>query len=400
MKKIYILYAAIAVTLAGMISCTKMDHYYKDLIVERVYVGVSDSMWIFTGDSRIQLNYLTPTDPAAQYLVVKWNNGRDSASTEINHSVDTGKFVINNVPEGPQTFNVITTDKAGNRSIVKEISAEIFGESYKSRLSNRSLDYWIPYSDSVIVLLRPSGDESLLFSIIEYKDVNGETKAVRVPKNGSAASLRNFQPQANTTVTIRSGFYPGNKVLDTFYSPVETFLLSDFQAPKTMTFDIPSDATIDLVDFNLVKFYTYAPASVATIPASLQKTFDMGHLRGGGSKHNFVTLNSSRPSAFSAVLYGGISGFQTRNAGVFINLGASQAAADFYDELDETDRTSFVTAVNDAQAGNPSADAFWPINPDQVVLLKSMDRGIYVAMKAIRVNPDGPMTIEFKISRP
>lgn len=398
--KSYTFSISFVLVLTGMLSCTKMDHYYKDYVIERTYVGTPDSLWVYAGNNRMQLNWLTPTDPRAQSLVILWNNGRDSATATVNHNASTDNFIVNDLPEGPFTFNVIFKDKDGNRSVKKELTTEIFGEKYQNRLANRKVDYWVRYTDSIIVFITPSGDKSLLFSVIEYKDKNGQTKTTRLKSNETMSSLTDIDVSANSIIGIKSGFYPGNNVIDTFYSSTETFDLENFRAPNSFTLDIPSDATIDFIDFNLVKVHTYAPASVANITANLQETFDMGHLRGGGSKHNFVAVTSGRPSAFSSVLYSGISGFTIRNAGYFINMGDSETATNFYDNLDEDNRSAMITAFYEAEALFPSADAYWPINQDQVILLKSTDRNIYVAMKATSVNPDGAITFKFKISRP
>lgn len=389
------------IILAGlMTSCTKMDHYYKDYIIERTYVGSPDSMWVRAGDNRMQLNWLTPTDPGAQNLVVIWNNRKDSAVTTINNNADKGNFIIENLPEGPFTFWVVTTDNAGNRSVPREMTTEIYGDIFKNRLSNRAVDYWIPYSDSIVVLLKPSGDKNLLYTLIEYTDKSGHMQTAKVGHDDIAVTLRDFDVNTNTTISLKSGFYPGDNVLDTFYSPLHVFNINDFKAPNSLTLNIPSDATIDFIDFNLVKSYTSLPGEVILIPKELHKTFDLGHLRGGGSKHNFLTINSTRASAFSAILYSGITAMEKRNAGLLVNLGISANAATIYDNLDESNRSSMIAAFESAKASFPTAEAFWPINTGQVLFLHSIDRDIYVAIKATNSNPDGPITIEFKISRP
>lgn len=391
----YFFLISMMLILFGVYSCTKMDHYYKDLIIERTYVGTADSMWVFAGDERMQLNWLTPTDPSAQTLVVLWNNGRDSAETPINHGIDTGRFIVEGLPEGPLTFYVVTKNNDGERSVGKEMTTEIFGDIYKNRLSNRGMNYWLGYDDSIVTYLIPSGDPSLLFSIIEFTDKDGGIQSARMPSNQTAVALYNID--VSKSISVSSGFYPGNNVIDTFYSPKEVFDLDDFRA---MYLDVPSDATTDLIDFNLMKVYTYSSSEVANVPEDIQKTIDLGHLRGGGSKHNFYTMTSSRPSAFSDVLYSGLTGFAYRNVGSLVDLGISSTIDDFYDNLDENDRDAMISAYNQAASTYGTADAVWPINTGQVLFLKSANRDIYVAIRAADANPDGPIRIQFKISRP
>lgn len=59
-----------------------------------------------------------------------------------------------------------------------------------------------------------------------------------------------------------------------------------------------------------------------------------------------------------------------------------------------------IAAFESAKATFPNADAFWPVNTGQILFFHSIDRNIYVAIKASNSNPDGPITLEFKISRP
>src|SRR5690606_25055146 len=86
----------------GYMSCTPMDHYYKELVKigDRIYAGKIDSVWLYSGYSRVKIAWERPTDPSVSRVVVYWNANRDSAIHEMDHLADTGAIIIEGLPEG------------------------------------------------------------------------------------------------------------------------------------------------------------------------------------------------------------------------------------------------------------------------------------------------------------
>lgn len=381
-----------------LVSCTKQDRFYKDLIVDRPVIGKVDSVWAVPGNQRMRMYYVPPQDISVKSMIVYWNGGSDSLSFPIIPGGDTTSVLVEGISEGVQEFTAITEDENGDRSLPVAFSLEIFGPTFQRGLRTPIIDYAIPFQDSVMIFWKPSFPDNSIDNLLQYFAEDGSEQSITIANGTEVSVIQDID--LTKEVTVESMFLPQPNVLDTFIAVSDKLDLLKMGPPNTMTFDIPSDATVNLIDFNLVRFYTYTPGAVAAIPEALQKTFDMGHLRGGGSKHNIVTMNSTRPSAFSAVLNAGLAGFTTRNKGLFINMGISETASDFYDNLDETNRTSMIADFASAKALYPSAEAYWPINTGQIILLESLDRGIYVAIKAANSNPNGAITIEFKVSRP
>src|SRR5690606_30774861 len=144
------------------VSCTKMDHFYKDHVISRTFIGKPDSIWVQAGDQRVQVSWLTPKDPAAKDIVVYWNNKSDSARAAIDHDTDTGSLIIDNLQETDYTFNAYTVDGKGNRSLIMELSTKVYGEVFQSTLRERALSHTVVFKDSTVVIWKPLQVATLL----------------------------------------------------------------------------------------------------------------------------------------------------------------------------------------------------------------------------------------------
>lgn len=82
-----------------------------------------------------------------------------------------------------------------------------------------------------------------------------------------------------------------------------------------------------------------------------------------------------------------------------MKIGKNESAQEFYDGLDETDRTQMQAAFEDAVPVFGVADRLINIATGDIILFHSIDRDMYAAIKAVKSEDDGNLTIEFKVSR-
>ena len=136
----------LAFILAAMVGCEEMNDKHKPYLEngEIIYVGKVDSLKYFVGDERIMFRYWI-SDPRVKTLRVSWSLGKESLDIPVPVHAPAEPFDIfigrneKTIAEGNHTFNWVTRDEHGNRSIVLESSANVYETRYSSRLSSRPL---------------------------------------------------------------------------------------------------------------------------------------------------------------------------------------------------------------------------------------------------------------------
>ncbi|MDR3245333.1 MAG: DUF4998 domain-containing protein [Prevotellaceae bacterium] len=108
---------------------------------ETLYAGKVEAILPMPGNERIKFEWALNSDPRIYKTVFFWNDGEDSEEVLINRS--QSGFLIKeatfDIPEGIHTFEIINVDDEGHTSIPVEITAQIYGPTYISRLLNRTI---------------------------------------------------------------------------------------------------------------------------------------------------------------------------------------------------------------------------------------------------------------------
>lgn len=203
-------------------SCTKEGDYSKYLDkAEKIYPGRPDSIIVGGGYSRVQINTLLSADPRMVKMRVYWNNKKDSIEAQIG-SADLSKrkkVDISVIPEGYYTFQVVTFDVKGNRSVASEKNGQVYGPNYTQGLPNRVI------KSSTIV----SGERNITW--FSETDKESAIKGVKVtyPKIGGD-SITVFTTKLNDVTVFTKGLTNGKfsyktaylpkDAIDTLYAPV------------------------------------------------------------------------------------------------------------------------------------------------------------------------------------
>jgi hypothetical protein len=215
--KIYsvLMVSVLGVTLA---TCTKTkNNAYKDYLKggEIVYPGRVDSVIVQAGNKRARIVAVLGNDPLVNKLRIYWNNKADSIEAPVDHSTDSIKVVIPNLREGNYNFTVHTFDQAGNKSVVAHAAGNVYGDSYISSLSNRTLKSVGLSKDGLQVSLawgEAAGGE--LGTEINYTGSDGKAYQVIVPIGESVTVLPNYQEQSK--LTYRSLYKPDTTAFEYF----------------------------------------------------------------------------------------------------------------------------------------------------------------------------------------
>lgn len=198
-----------------LLSCSKWDDYKKHLDGgEILYTGKLDSAKIFSGKERIQVYGLLNSDPKIVALKVFWNDMKDSMVYDIKPSVmDTFRQIIQ-MPEGIRAFEIRTYDAKGNISVPMSITGASFGDAYRRKLANRSINE-ISFKTGHTMVVWEQLDMSLggQYTELEYTD-SGRIKRKIIPLTQDTTLLEGLD--TSTNIRYRTIFKPQPTSIDTF----------------------------------------------------------------------------------------------------------------------------------------------------------------------------------------
>lgn len=371
-----------------------MDHYYKDYIIERVYVGKPDSIWLQPGDKKVRFGIRTPKDAEAKELIVKWNNGSDSTSFNIDHSVAQQYFILNNIGEGSHVFTTFTSNKNGLRSVPMELSTTVYGDLYRANLNPRELSHTVRYKDSLAFIWKKMISEQVVGMEIQYTSKGGVPSKILTKYENMEDVIKDID--LNKSITYRTAYSPTANSFEYFYTADN---ILDIESTHRNMLTLVSSAYTNAEFIDLKYMNVYLESEVAD---QLKKTIDISYTLGAGSRSNFFTMDGTGFSAFAAAWQSNIDLWPTRNV-ARIKLDRSTGAMSKYSNLDEFNRNEFEEAYNSSTAS--------PVNRVQSLLVNdilyvySSTRNIYAAIKVLAVPSPvsgvyGTITLEFKVSRP
>ncbi len=216
-------YFAIPVMLLGMVlsfSCTKTkNNAYKDYMTggELTYPGRADSIIVRPGYKRTQLAVVLGSDPLVKKVRVFWNNGADSADADVAHTTgaDTVTLMLTNLPEGNYNFVAYTFDADGHRSVACYGSGIVYGDSYTSSLSNRTLLAVMQTEDgSKITLAWGTASEGDLGTKVHYLAADGTDREIVVTTGTTRTEITDYK--GNSTLSYQSSFKPDPLAIENF----------------------------------------------------------------------------------------------------------------------------------------------------------------------------------------
>lgn len=230
-------------------SCKRED-LYKDFVKDgtKLYPGKPLGLKALAGKNRVKLTW-TSVDAKVKKFVIYWNNRQDSLlvpSKNTGSTTDTLNVIIENLAESDYLFNVLSFDDKGNRSIIEEAQANVYGETYIQTLLNRGLKSANSMNDEAkLIWSRASQTETGVE--IRYTDRTGSDKKIFMSRNDTLTTLPNFRN--GTRFSYRTLYLPDSGAIDTVAAatltpaaPIITYPLLDKSkfAVKNLPTDQPS----------------------------------------------------------------------------------------------------------------------------------------------------------------
>lgn len=228
-RKISGVFAAVCIA-ACLLGCRKMDYLYQDFIKdgEITYIGKVDSVKFYPGRMRIKVSWKLSPDPDAKFVMLQWirEGVADSAQVPIvrKPGIDTAEYLVEQVQEGPYTFNIRTLDDKGNRSINVERYGTVYGSSYQEQLVERKINTQTKNANELIIKFFSESSEQMVKTELNYEDNDGIDKTVILPAKSTEAKLPGFKYGAD--LKYRTAFLPDSLAIDTFYTSYTTLRIT------------------------------------------------------------------------------------------------------------------------------------------------------------------------------
>src|SRR5690606_16876642 len=89
--------------------------------------------------NRVLLSWKKGTDPSVVKALIFWNNFTDSTSIDIPAGMDSINAYIDGLAEQQYTFQIVTLNDRGDRSVPTEVLGNVYGDLYIASLLNRPI---------------------------------------------------------------------------------------------------------------------------------------------------------------------------------------------------------------------------------------------------------------------
>jgi hypothetical protein len=213
--------------LAGIIllaaGCDSMNDKHRPWLEngETIYIGKIDSLKSFAGDQRALFRYWI-SDPRVKTLTVSWALGKESLEIDVPSHAPEEPFEIyigkneKNIAEGNHTFRWTARDSHGNRSVVFENGASVYGQRYRSRLTSRPLLGAEAIGNDVTLTWGGMTDDDEVGIRVQYTTHTTETPAVRYFTSAEATSALIPDVKLTSPLTCQTLYLPEPTAIDTF----------------------------------------------------------------------------------------------------------------------------------------------------------------------------------------
>ena len=224
MKKTVIKWIPAIVFLSiAFIQCTSYDDYKKFMPDgELIYPQKADSVKIFSGKNRIQLEWII-VDPKVTTCQVFYEQAgiQGMVTVPIVHSGgyesnNIIREIIPNLEETNYRLKIISYDDFGHTSIPVETEAQVYGEMYERSLPDRaikSVDYNMTEG---LKIGWYNAEESEIGINLSYTDNDGTKKDRLITPSENATEISDFK--ITDPLVYNTMHKPDSTAIDTFYT--------------------------------------------------------------------------------------------------------------------------------------------------------------------------------------
>ena len=284
-----------ALAFIALMSACK-EHELFNMEAKRDYIQGASSSAVMSGRNRVKINFIVPNIDV-KTVKIYWNNRQNVKEVAVgaNGTIST---IIDGLPEGEYTFELIGYDVAGKASTPYRLMGTALGAKYEATLSNRDIKD-LYYDENGTAILTWDLPGAALETQVSYTDQSNALRKLVRPATADSIHLVNLKPgELSTTIQCRTAYLPTN-CIDTMYAVTKE--------QTVITGSLKALATAKGISFGARIFYGYGgtnygvgnDGSPSGIYSLLSKNeFNMGQaywgatrwVRNGGS--DFSQLNT------------------------------------------------------------------------------------------------------------
>ncbi|GAP71515.1 hypothetical protein SAMD00024442_13_43 [Candidatus Symbiothrix dinenymphae] len=229
------------ILLAG---CAEMNDKHDEFLArgETVYIGKVDSVIACPGNDSLLLKYYI-SDPRAKTLTVYWGFNNAFSKTfsipphQATEPLEVSFGAADGITEENYTFQLISSDLSGNKSMVFETSASVYGSIYNdSRLNRRVLgaDFGVAPGD-ITVNLAPALTNDEAGMEFYYTDRGNNPVTAYFPHPETSLSLADVD--ISKVVQYKTVYRPEPTAIDSFSAnivPMDMKFILSLNKPVTI----------------------------------------------------------------------------------------------------------------------------------------------------------------------
>jgi hypothetical protein len=202
---------------AAMLSCSKMNDLHDGYLDgEIIYAAKVDSAEALAGENRVELN-VTVRSQRVETVRVFWNNYADSTDIAVGNQVGMFRKMLENLAENSYIFQLVSFDGFGNRSLPFETSGSVYGDRFRSTLSNRGIQSVYAGDGSLTVNWGGAMDNATGSELV-YTDREGREQTLWIPVTDASTTVAGWA----SGLRYRTLFLPEATAIDTFYADWRT----------------------------------------------------------------------------------------------------------------------------------------------------------------------------------
>ncbi|GHT52971.1 hypothetical protein AGMMS49982_14640 [Bacteroidia bacterium] len=229
------------ILLAG---CAEMNDKHDEFLArgETVYIGKVDSVIACPGNDSLLLKYYI-SDPRAKTLTVYWGFKNAFSKTfsipphQATEPLEASFGAADSITEENYTFQLISSDLSGNKSMVFETSASVYGSIYQESLLNRRVlgaDFGVAPGD-ITVNLAPALTNDEAGMEFYYTDRSNNPVTEYFPHPETSLSLADVD--ISKVVQYKTVYRPEPTAIDSFAAntvPMDMKFILSLNKPVTI----------------------------------------------------------------------------------------------------------------------------------------------------------------------
>lgn len=354
------------------ISCDDMNDIQSKFseLEEQTYLGKVDSVVAYPGFGRSKITWYISADPKIEKTVIYWNMRTDSIVKDFVREVagvQKDSIIVENLPVGSTLFEFRNINSRGESSLYTVATITTWGPDFAEGLSKRSIkSQEFDYASSTFDLsLSPTftGD-SVVYSEIQFTDVNGDNKHVKIDRDSTSVTLKDYPDggefQFRTVFFLPTG-------LDTVYTAYETFIAPRviFENGEKLTIGSGLESTYfdhqgaglyewnsagDLIEYGLNEDGTFSQSNV--FPALVSRTNYRVFFHYDDNK--FILVGHDKALTVNQLVNGALSVVGKNPLGLGFSFPAFIPAKGFFYSVEASGTVRTWMATNYGTFGNPN----------------------------------------------